>query len=419
MSEWWSVVVVFWALYLADGVSGGRRERLFLWAWRGRARLTQASWFCAPPAPWAYAAALDDLPASLAVEGLTNWPSAATSRPPPLPDELRAVKWEDVDGVKLSGGQLWLAGRAFAPSGVAWDAAGLRRLVEELKPVGAEARRGRIAAWHARRFSVTRARRRLRVALGRTRRLAIMNTLQTAGWALLSAALLSGWFTPSWEAGASVPWAGATAGALAWWGLLAWLLVSHAMVVYAAWSVHRRLYPAQGEARWNLVFGALLLPPQALRLRAALMRPLGAGLAPLAVVLAAGAPRVAKAAAEATWRDVIYPLRPERLPELIARLSDEATALARSAVERALAEATAAGAAGVRPEDLLAAPVRGRDGACGYCPRCGDTFMRAEGRCPQGVALRKVAGAEQALSLKYSDTPPGPAGEGETKLGRR
>jgi hypothetical protein len=306
-----------------------------------------------------------------------------------LPDELRAVKWEDVDGVKSTGGCLWLAGRAFAPAGTAWDAAGLRRLAEELKSLGPEARRERIAAWHAGRFSVTRARRRLRVSLGRTRGLALMNTLQTAGWAALSAALLTGLFTPSWEAGASVPWAGATPAALAWWGLLAWLMVSHVMVVYEAWSVHRRLYPAQGEARLNLLLGALLLPPQGLRLRGALMRPLGVGLAPLAVVLAAGAPEVAKAAAEATWRDVVYPLRPARLPELVARLADEAAVLARPAVERMLAEA-AAGVAGVRPEELLAAPARAKGGACGYCPRCGDTFMRAEGTCAQGVALRPL-----------------------------
>lgn len=387
VSEWWSVVAVFWALYLADGVVGGRRSRLFLHAWRGRARLAQASWFAAPPAPWGYAVVLDDLPASLAAEGLTNWPSASTSRPPPLPDELRAVKWEDVGEVKSRGGWLRLGGRDFAPAEAAWDAAGLRRLAAELAGLGPEARRERIAAWHGRRFAVAVARRRFRVALGRTRRLAVVNTLQTAGWAVFSAGLLTGWFTPAWPV--------TEPGAVVWWGLGAWLLLSHAAVVIEAWRVHGRLYPKRGEARLNLLLGALLLPPQALRLRGALMRPLGAGLAPLAAVLAAGAPEVAREAARATWRDVRHPLRPAGLPELAARLADEAGGLARPAVERALAEATAGGLTGVRPEELVAGPEGAGRGACAYCPRCGDGFARADGVCPQGVALREISGARE------------------------
>jgi hypothetical protein len=385
VSEWWSVVAAFWALYLADGVIGGRRERLFLHAWRGRARLAQASWFVAPPAPWGYAAVLDDLPASLAAEGLTNWPSASTSRPPPLPDELRAVKWEDAGEVKSRGGWLRLGGRIFAPADGAWDAAGLRRLAAELSGLGPEARRERIAAWHGRRFAVGRARRRFRVALGRTRWLAVVNTLQTAGWAVFSAGLLAGWFTPAWPV--------AEPGAWAWWGLGAWLLFSHAAVVYEAWRLHRRLYPKQDDARLNLLLGTVLLPPQALRLRAALMRPLGAGLAPLAAVLAAGAPDAARAAAAATWRDVWHPARPAGLPALVARLADEAAVLARPAVERALAEAEAGGLAGVRSEELAAGPEGAGRGACAYCPRCGDGFARADGVCAQGVALRRIPGA--------------------------
>lgn len=394
MSEWWSVVVVFWLLYLADGVSGGRRERLFLSAWRGRARLTQASWFFAPPAPWGYSIPLDDLPASLTSEGVCNWPSVSTSRPPPLPGELRAVKWENTSDAKLRGGRLWLAGRAFAPVGVAWDAEDVRRLTAELRSLPPEARRARIEAWHARRFSLVRARRRFRVTLGRTRTLAVMNTLQTGGWLALSAALLGGVFVPSWPAGAQTPWQGATPGDLVWWALIAVLVVSHAQAVYEAWSVHRRLYPKQGEARLNLLLGALLLPPQALRLRAALMRPLGMGLAPLPVVLAAGAPDTAREAAQATYRDVRHPLRPGRLPGLIVGLADEATDLARPAVERVLAEATGGGLMGVTPEALLAPPARRMAGECAYCPRCGDGFLRADGVCPQGVALRKIPDAE-------------------------
>ena len=123
-----------------------------------------------------------------------------------------------------------------------------------------------------------------------------------------------------------------------------------------------------------------------------MLRPLGRGLAPLAGVLAAGTPASARAAAEATLRDAEHPLRPASLPALQARLADEAAALARPALERALADATAEGLAGLTPAELLAPPASPGPGVCAYCPRCGDEFVRADGSCPQGVALKALRG---------------------------
>ncbi len=424
MAEWWPVVAVFWALYLADGMSLGRRERLFLSSWRSGGRwrprfrrrgkrvdaaamgaaarlertagLTQASWYCPPPWPWAWALALDDLPASLAAEGLGNWPAVSTARPAPAPDALRAIRWENVETIASRGGWLLIDGRRFAPATEALGAGELRRLAEQLKPLAKPERAKAIAAWQARRFSVLRARRRLAVALRRTRGLALMNTLQTGGWLALSAGLLGGTFSPELPTDQPFePWRHLASPQAPWWILVAWLVLAHGMGVFEAWGLHRRLHPARKEERANLVFSALLLPAQALRLRAALFRPLGRGLAPLAGVLAAGTPAAARAAAAATLRDAEYPVRPASLPPLLARLGDEAAVLTRPALERALAGAAASGLAGLRPVDLLAPPAKPGPGVCAYCPRCGDEFVRSDGVCPQGVKLEAIDGKER------------------------
>ena len=411
MAEWGAVVARVWALYLADGMGAGRRERLYLSAWRGgwrwrfwrrgpgparAASLTQASWFFAPAWPWSYTLATEDLPVGLTVEGLANRPRASTTRPAFRPNIPRAVKWEDMGEIATSGGWLTLDGRRFAPATEALDAHELRRLAARLRPLPAAGRAAEIAAWHTRRFSVTRARRRFVVALGRTRGLAVLNTVQTAGWVALSVGLLAEFFSPVSPTGEIDPWRQLGTPQGSWWILVAALALTHGLAVWEAWSLHRRLHPERKEERGNLVFSALLLPPQALRLRAALMRPLARGLAPLAGALAAGTPETAREAAAATWRDVLYPARPENLPPFFATLGDEAAGLARPAVERSLAQATASGLAGVTPAELDAAPAHFARGVCAYCPRCGDGFARADGVCPQGVVLKPVAEAGAA-----------------------
>ena len=407
MSEWWSVLAVFWALYLADGVSGGRRERLFLsswcggFSWRlswrkkrggGPATLTQAGWHFAPPLPWAYTLPLDDLPASFAPEGLTNWPSVATARPAWLPDGAATAKWESLGAVGLNGPWLTLNGRRFAPATATLNAAELKELATRLAPLDIESRAGEIFAWQARRFSVPRARRRLTAALARTRTLAWLNTLQVAGWAVLSAGLLSGRFNPAASFEPVRPGHGEMALQIPWWVLVAALVLTHGLAVGLAWRIHRRLYPKLRDERGSLIFSACLLPAQALRFRAALLRPLMRGMAPLAVVLAAGSPGTARAAAAATWRDLHYPIRPPGLPPDVAAIADAAALLAKPVLARALAEAKAAGLIGLDPQELLAAPTGLGPEVCAYCPRCGDGFVRADGVCPQGMALLKLPG---------------------------
>lgn len=398
MSEWIEVVAVFWLFWLADGLVGGRRERLHLFAWRGSARrpragLAQASWFPPSPAPWGWSLALEDVPLALSAEGVINRPAGATARPAFAPAHLAGAKWDEVEKIDAHGGWIRINGRLFAPETASLDARALGELAARLRCRDAVARAAILAEWHARRFAFARARRRLRVALGRTAWLARWNTAQTAGWVALSVALLAGWFAPAAALGRVLSPRDAelvAAGNAPWWGLLAWLGALHALVLTEAWRAHRRLYPALVGERSSLVFSALLLPAQALRLRAALLRPLAREFAPLPLILAAGAPEVARAAARATLGDLLHPARLGAADAVVARLVEAGAAGMRPAVEGALAAARAAGAAGLDTEALFAPPARPPGGACAWCPRCGDTFVRADGACPQGVPLRPL-----------------------------
>lgn len=353
--------------------------------------LTQACWHFAPAWPWAYTLAQEEAPLSVTADGLTNWPSGSTARPPARPDRAVATSWTEAGAPGEAKGWLTLGGRRFTPVTTALTTREFRRLVERLGPLEPAARAAEIARWHGRRFAVLRARRRLAVALERTRGLAGMNTLQALGWAAVSAGLLGGFFNPELPEGEFAPWRHLDSSQAPWWVLTGWLVVTHFMTVGTAWGVHRKLYPQLKDERSNLVFSALLLPAQALRLRAAVMKPLGRELTPLAAALAAGTAATARGAGAATLRDLHHPVKTEGMPERVAELVDAAAVLARPAVERAVADAAAGGVDGVRPEELLAPPTGlGRE-VCAYCPRCGDGFVRADGVCPQGVRLRAVA----------------------------
>jgi hypothetical protein len=423
MSEWLSVVALFWVLYLADGVSGGRRERLFLSAWRSpfklrfRARrsekgassgrclaqpartatLTQAGWFLTPPLPWAWTLALEDLPAGFAPDGLTNWPVASTARPPSLPDDTNSASWDQPGEIGAEGSWITLDGHRFTPITASLNAKELRNLSARLGPIAQRHRAEEISAWQKRFLSVLRARRRLAIGLARTRGLAWLNTLQFTGWLSLSAGLLNGAFNPGQPFGPLGSWRRLDSGQIQWWGLCAALLTAHFIAVLTAWRIHRRLYPKSRDERTNLVLSALLLPAQALRFRLVLLRPLAQGMAPLAGALAAGTPRTARAAAAATLRDIRHPIRPSGLPAAIANLADEAAQLARPVVEQALSNAAIDGAMELLPFALLAPPANTPPEVCAYCPRCGDGFVRMDGKCPHGVGLLPIHNSARQL----------------------
>jgi hypothetical protein len=71
-----------------------------------------------------------------------------------------------------------------------------------------------------------------------------------------------------------------------------------------------------------------------------------------------------------------------------APLAREIAAWHRSALGACLGPLLAA--AGVKEEELFAAPRPDGAESCQYCPRCGSQFVTAEARCPHGVGLQAV-----------------------------
>lgn len=380
-SEWWSILAVFWGLYLADGLRGGRRNRFHIHGWFASRRAsngssTQASWFFIPPLPGAWALTAEDLPASLAPEGITNWPSVSASRPPPLPEQVVSFQWERIDRVEERLGWIFINGQRFTPSTPGITAAALGALARELAPLPTAARTARLQSWHSARFTSARLRRRLQSVLRRSRGLGFLNTVQTLLLAAVSAYILL-------DGPDRVASSLSEALARALPAFLIYCAGLHIIAVGWFFTLHRRFYPQAGSERISVIFTALFVPPQALRLRLHLTSRLAGGLHPLAVALAALPPSRAHALAADTVRDLNWPRFATHLPAAATALVRSSTALLAPVVTAALKRQSPP----VSPDSLLTAPLRESASACAYCPRCGDQFTRTDARCPHGVPL--------------------------------
>lgn len=379
-SEWWPILAVFWVLFLVDGVRGGRRNRLFFFAWWNRrtpnARVMHASWHCVIPLPAAWTLLTDDLPASLAPEGLTNWPSASAGRPPPLPERVVSLRWEEVERVEQHGGWIHINGGAFTRATSALTAGTLDRLARKLKPLPMDERAACLRHWHAGRLSVVRLRRRLRSALGRSRGIVILNTFQAALVLVLTLYLLL-------DGPARIASRQSEALASLLPAFFAGYLVLHIAAVFWFSRLHRRYFPRAAQERASLVFTALFVPPQALRLRQQLMGKLAEGYHPVAIALALGRPECVHEIAADTIRDVRHPRQPITLPDSAAALARSATTV----IEPLLLDRLAADPTYPKLDALLAPPRRETSRTCAYCPRCGDQFTAPDARCGHGVPL--------------------------------
>lgn len=388
MSTWWPILAVFWGLYLADGLRGTRRTRFFgfrAWGGGGRrraagrspgARLAENTWLFTPPLPSAWTVATEDLPASLAPEGVSNSPCVSAGRPPPWPEHAASLSWEEVQRVEASGGWIRINGRAFTPETPALTAETLRGLAVTLTPLDPPARRKHLEAWHRRRFRPLRLRRRVRLAVARTRGLVALNTLQTLLAAAATAYLVLDvpeWLSPAVRAQVNTQLLAVGA---------AWA-AAHGLAVVWFFRVHRRFFPKAGQERFGHCFTALLVPSQALRLRQHVLWRLAEGQHPLALATALADGPVGQAWAQSTLRDLRWPRVPARAVEDTGRLAASASSLVAPHVVTCLATALPP----LREADLLAPPPKDSPDVCAYCPRCGDQFTRPDAACPHGIAL--------------------------------
>lgn len=383
MSQWWLLIAAFWFWYLADCVKFGRRARFVLSrAWgRGPASASDGTVAVTSLSPLGWHVRTEDPPISFSPEGLSNVPVGSAVRPAPMPVSAKVWRWEEIRQLSGKRGRIFINREYFCPVTPYTTAAGLRDLIDGCKQ-RTSAERGvwladRVAGW----FRIARLRRQRKILLGRTGSLAIWAGCGLGLSLVVSAYLLLGGMLPVTDelaarAGRILPLLGL------------YLAGLHVCLVIAGWLAHRRLLRKCGEARFNLIFSALLLPPQAYRLRSRIGAEYFQALHPLAWLAAAGRQGDFVLYARQVLADLRWPLAPAHLePEsrdlyqaislwMRGRMETE---LGRLLLERAVTEG-----------ELLAPPKKDGAESCAYCPRCGCQFTAPEGRCPHGIALVKL-----------------------------
>lgn len=394
MSDWWSVLVVFWLAYLFDGLRRTPRAHTLL---RRAAPwptvLRHAGLHLLPPAPWTWRFRADDPPFALSPEGLCNQPVGTAGRPAVRAPFTAVWRWEQIGTVVEKRGWLVVNGRLFGPAAAAWPAAELQELAAALGPLAPAAREARLRGWLDRRLRPAHWRRRLAVVRRRTVAVAWLNTATVLSCAAVTAIAC---FTPATEVYEETPRILALIPPLllvALGGYLGGLL----QAVLTARRLRRWLQPGTLKA----VLSAALFPPHALRWRRLLTDACLPAPHPLLASLAAPGRAQRRECAFAALADARWPLP---LPELDPATLSAATATA--CAEAGLATARAIrvwhGAecerrfpawfalAGLESRDLLAPPVRDNASTRAYCPRCRSQFTRAEGCCPRGIALQPL-----------------------------
>ena len=371
MSEWTPVIAVFWALWALDGLRFGARQVLSLRAGGAQCgRWHYSRWMVPGALPTTWRIATSDIPFSVSPAGIGNRPAGCAGRPAETVATATAWRWEDIREVGVAKGWVFVNGVRFYP-----DTGHLPpRELLALAQLDPRARARRIEVLLVRWFRAAHLRRRARVLVGRTRILAALNTFVFVFFVALSIYVLAD--VPS---RLTEPVAHRAAALLP--GLLLGALLVHLTGVIIAWRTVRRLRVAPPDRRGAALFSALLLPPQAMRLRALL----GEGFFPAGHPFAVGQAftRQAHGAELAfnTLADLRWPIQTEKDSPLAAEIA----AWFRAAVAERLRPLLRA--AGVEPETMLAAPAPESPASCLYCPRCRDQFVAGRTVCPHGVTL--------------------------------
>jgi len=394
MSDWWSVIAIFWIAYLFDGLRRTPRARtLVRRAAPWPAILRHASLHLLPPAPWAWRFRADDPPFALSPEGLCNQPVGTAARPAE-PAQFTAVwRWEQIETVVEKRGWLVVNGRLFGPAATAWPAADLRQLAAKLKPLAPAAREACLRRWLGQRLRPAHWCRRLAVVRRRTGDVAILNTATLLACAATTAIAC---FTPATEEYEEAPRILALLPPLLWFALAGYV-AGIASALFAARRLRRWLQPGTTKA----ILSAACFPPHGLRWRRLLTDSVVPAPHPLLVALASPGKTLRADCAFNALADSRWPLPlPEHDPAIVRTepLPDAATAaLANASAIRVWQAAdserrfrTWFAAAGLDADALLAPPARDNSGACAYCPRCRSQFTRADGRCPRGIPLQPL-----------------------------
>lgn len=373
MTEWAALLLVFWLLWAIEGwrippterfgVVGGRRGFRLIYS-----RLLPPSWL---PTSWSTVAA--DIPFSLSVAGIANRPAATAGRPTDGPVRAVAWPWADVKDVVVKSGWIEINGLRFCRDTGHFNASQLLALARWPEAERAD----RIRWWMRRWWRPAHVRRRVRVLRGRTSFVASTNGTFLALSGLITAYLMVSAvhpFPPHWT-----EWAGRVL-----LPLIAYLFLLHVVAMIAAWRAIRRLKAVRPDKRGSSLFTALMLPPQALRLRALLGDGFFPAQHPLAWVLAFGRPELRREIAFDVLADLRWPVHDDN----DSPLAREVARGWRDEWQRLLLPAFRE--VGLEEADLLAAPLADGPTSERYCPRCQCQFRAQREKCPHGVTLLPV-----------------------------
>lgn len=373
MSEWASVLAVFWVLWAIDGARFGPR-RLFtvVGGWRARrGRFVYGRLSLPGFSPGSWRLTFGDPPLALSPAGVCNLPVGSMGRPPEAPVQVQAWRWEEVREIGVAKGWIYVNGRKFCADTGHVTAPELLALAK----LEQSARERRIKTIVRRWFRPMHLRRRARVLAARTQVPAVLNLIVLIGLVAVTV-YVAGNFAERLP----LRTGRAIAHALPW--VLGELLVLHMAAVIWGWRAVRRLRPITKQSRNSTLFSALMLPPQALRVRSILGDGFFPPQHPIAAAVAFGRKRALARNGFATLADLRWPLP---LPGSDVPLVREITGWFRELIEPRIVKLLAKEE--VKAVDLLKPPRPDGNGSCSYCPRCGDQFVGGAQTCPHGIAL--------------------------------
>lgn len=377
MSEWSSVLATYWVLWALDGARFAPRQ-LFTLIGGGRVRwwkrMHHARLSLPGVRPGSWRVTTSDVPLSLSPLGVCNRPVGAAGRPAESPLHEQAWRWDEVREVGVARGWLFINGVRFCPDTRHVTAPELLQLTR----ASPEARAEMIAVLMRRWLRPAHLRRRARVLERRTALPARLNAIALSVMVALTIYIVG-------DIAAQLParWSERLVNWLPW--ILLGVFMLHVGAVVTAWLAVRRLKSVGVEKRGAALFSALLLPPQALRLRALAGDGFFPPQHPLALVLAFGSRREQEHWAFNVVGDLSWPIG----DAAAASPAREIVEWFRRAWEKQVGLSLAA--AKLAPEVLLAAPAPDSPASCRYCPRCRAQFAVAHEVCPNGVPLRKLA----------------------------
>jgi len=287
--------------------------------------------------------------------------------------EVTTWTWEEVEDVRSHDGILWINGRRFCEATGHVKAHELRTIAK----MNREARAVRISELMSGWFRPAHLRREATVFRAHTSNGMIINAAM-----LLMALAISGYVI--WDGAGALPehLAEGVADSLPLW--IGYMFLLHIVAVVLVWVAHRRLVRAPKRRQSMSFFSALMLPPQAMRLRALAGEGFWSVQHPLAYILAFTRGAKRDQVAFQVVSDLQWPISNTDDGKIAHGICTWHRDLQLRVLDNVFENL------GISSADLLKPPRPNSARECSYCPRCRDQFVIPHGKCPLGISLEPL-----------------------------